>query len=151
MSVDLGWMSALDNQLKSSALPSGLATFAPCSSREAPWDNWRQWPHVTISLDLGSDGLSGYKALERKFKLSCDKIQDASHAANRDMILSLQQSGLYSLWLCLLINNNLPFGPKPGFASSSRVAGVPLLHLDSDVAGFVPFVSIHASGFAKAL
>jgi hypothetical protein len=106
------WMAALDNQLKSSVVPTGLATFAPSASGEAPWDNWRQWPHVTISLDLGSDGLSGYMALERKFKLNCDKIPDASHAANRDMILSLQQAGLYSLWLCLLINNNLPFGPN---------------------------------------
>jgi hypothetical protein len=93
------WMAALDNQLKSSALPTGLATFAPSASGEAPWDNSRQWPHFTMSLDLGSDGLSGYMALERKFKLKCDKIPDASHAANRDMIFSLQQAGLDSLWL----------------------------------------------------
>jgi hypothetical protein len=52
------WMAALDNQLNCSALPTGLATFAPSASREAPWDNWRQWPHLTISLDLGSDGLA---------------------------------------------------------------------------------------------
>jgi hypothetical protein len=108
------WMSAVDNQLKSSALAGGLAEFVWRADGAGDWGDWRRWPHLTCSLDLGSDGLSAYQALERKFVCNIDKLLDASHGTNRCMILGLQQSGLYSLWLRLMINNNLAFGPNRG-------------------------------------
>lgn len=58
------WMAALDNQLLVSSHCSGLRHFACGVGPD--WGDWRRWPHLTIVLDAGSDGLSGSFALERK-------------------------------------------------------------------------------------
>lgn len=65
-------------------------------------------------MDLGSDGLCAFHWLEfAPARLNIDKYADPSHGCNRCMILPLQVSELFSLFLVLLASWNLPFGPGP--------------------------------------
>ena len=41
-------------------------------------------PHANIAMDLGSDGNSGFHALERNFFLNIDQINDQNHGCNCD-------------------------------------------------------------------
>lgn len=103
------WLLNIDAQLRQCTHLGGLGHFVPGDG--PAWANWRDWPHITICCDLGSDGLSAYMALERKWKVSCDLLGDMSHSANRDVINSLKSCSLFSFWLCMLISWNVPFGP----------------------------------------
>ena len=64
------WCAHVDNQVRHSAGGPGVIEF---QRQDTPqWADWRLWPHLMIALDLGSDGLSGYMAMERKFLLNVD-------------------------------------------------------------------------------
>ena len=106
------WVSHLDNQLRVATGWGGLVFFQRRPS-SAVWkeSNWRRWPALVVSMDLGSDGNSAYHDLERKGGLFIDQIGDLSHAANRDTILALRSSGMFEWYLLMMTSWNLPWGP----------------------------------------
>lgn len=101
----------MDNQARIAGDKVGLAMFKPDGSSVWAPENWRSWPYVGISSDLGSDANAGYYALERLFELNCDQYNDVSHGLTRDLDLALKGAELWSFALCLVISMNLPHGP----------------------------------------
>jgi hypothetical protein len=104
------WADALDTQLRTSTVVSGLGYFGPNDALPS-WADWRSWPGLGIAQDQGSDGVSGFWALSYHFGLNVWQWPDASHGVNRDIDLSLKHCHLFGFWLCMLISWNLPFGP----------------------------------------
>ena len=106
------WCCNLDAQIRMSLGLPGLVFFCPDGDLARKRGHWTLWPHLGIAADYGSDGMSGYMSLERKFLLNVDWTGEPSHNANRDNIGALRESSLYSFWLCCLISWNVPFGPN---------------------------------------
>jgi hypothetical protein len=107
------WAFALDCQFKLSYGHVGLSLFQkpqPPKLMLGPWSNWRTWPHLNISQDLGSDGNTAFHGLERLFGLDCDQTNDECHACNRDLDLAIKHVDLWGYWLCLMISFNVPHG-----------------------------------------
>ena len=84
----------LDNQLRW-VTGQGLDRFK--HNPELPWD---KWPHLSVGMDLGSDGNTGYHALDRLLCLNVDMFNDGSHGCSRDVTLVLKALGLWGL-LCV--------------------------------------------------
>lgn len=106
------WLTNLDNQLRvSTVLPAGLGTFVPDDGRPL-WmpSNWRRWPHITISSDLGSDGLTATSALLYSFQANASRFADPSHGCARDNWVVLKGCGLYQYFLLMCVSFNLPYG-----------------------------------------
>ena len=49
------WIKAIDHQLQLAGLP-GLSLFEVSGEQEAP-QHWSRWRHLSIGMDMGSDGL----------------------------------------------------------------------------------------------
>lgn len=75
------------------------------------WLEWHKWPVLSVSMDLGSDGLSGWHALAYGKKMSIMQFPDPSHAGNLDVDMALRSAGLFQFWLLNMISFNLPYGP----------------------------------------
>lgn len=99
-----------DNQIRMSTPLPGLIYYKPDPSL-ARWSNWRSWPHLGISHDLGSDCLCASQALERKYKLCVTKCNDFDHATQRTLLDSLKSSGCHNFFLLMVVSWNLPNGP----------------------------------------
>lgn len=106
------WLRMLDNQFRGSIGLSGLAVFRPGDSQS--WASPFSWPYTAVAMDLGSDGNSGYHAMERTWSLNCDQYNDQSHGVNCDWSLMLGAVGARSMWILMLISWNMPFGPRRG-------------------------------------
>lgn len=57
------WLVTLDNQIQQCTRFNGLAHF---QWRDI-WLDWRRWPSVSMSVDLGSDGTSAWHSLAYHF------------------------------------------------------------------------------------
>ena len=68
--------------------------------------------HISIGIDHGPDGVSGYNALDNKFDCCVDLWGDPSHGGNRDVFKGLDAAGLKQWWQCQSISFNCPFGPN---------------------------------------
>ena len=99
-----------DNQIRQSTPLPGLIYYKPDPTL-ARWANWRDWPHLGISHDLGSDCLCASQSLERKYGLCVTKTNDFDHAAQRTLIESLKTAGVYDFFLLMVVSWNLPNGP----------------------------------------
>ena len=99
-----------DNQIRQSTPLSGLLFYKPDADLLLG-HNWRSWPHLGISHDLGSDCLCASHAAERLWKLNFSKFNDLDHACQRSLVDSLKSSGLYDFWLLMMVSWNLPNGP----------------------------------------
>ncbi|MFM7983045.1 MAG: hypothetical protein ACKPKO_27360, partial [Candidatus Fonsibacter sp.] len=85
----------------------GLVAFKPNPSA-AHWAHWRTWPHLSVAMDLGSDGLCAFDWREYgPHKLNVDKYPYPSHGANRCVISALLECELFTLALVMLISWNL--------------------------------------------
>ena len=58
------WCMAIDSQLRSVTACVGLLLFLVNAELKC-WQDPFTWPFLSVSMDLGSDGNSGYHALER--------------------------------------------------------------------------------------
>lgn len=78
------------------------------------WSSWRTWPHLLLSLDQGSDGLSGAHAAlyDQNLRLNCSAHYDPSHGSWRDIQGCIRDSGLYQWCLLGLCTMNLSHGPE---------------------------------------
>ena len=107
------WCVDLDNQFRHSTGHVGLKMFVKPKEAEGRWRNWRTWPYIALPMDLGSNGNSGYHALERHFKINTDQHNDPQHGCHRDLDNTLTQMQCSSYWFLQLIASNYGHGdPK---------------------------------------
>ena len=87
------WLLHTDNQLQVSTKFRGWVDFVATDA----WtrDSWASWPHCTVSLDQGSDGLSASFALEYFWKANCTRICDFAHGAHKDLQAALRACGMF--------------------------------------------------------
>ena len=90
----------------------GLRRFRP-DDRLDIWRDWRLWPHVSIVLDRGSDGVAGVAALlySKEHKLNCSVWFDNSHDGWRSVLEAVRDNGLYGFIILVMIACNLLEGP----------------------------------------
>ena len=106
------WLCNLDQQVMvSTAWADGLKHLRPIPE-DPVWDpkNWRQWPHLSIAMDLGSDGLCAVMAAMYKYGLNVSMRPDPSHNGCCDFDEALRVCGIKGFWLCMVISWNLPYG-----------------------------------------
>lgn len=103
-------LAELDNQLRVSTPLPGFCDLAT-DPNNARWHNWRSWPHITVTHDIGSDILCATHAAEQHSHLCWTKSLDVDHGAQRSLIEALQGAGVHELFLRMVLNWNLPCGP----------------------------------------
>ena len=103
------WLIALDNQIKTTTSRRGLVDF---QYNEKWGSDWRLWPCVGVSSDLGSDGVSAIHAMLYKYDISMYFFPDESHAIKNSFVQFLKDVKLWNLWLLFLISWNLEHGPR---------------------------------------
>ncbi|CAK0797975.1 unnamed protein product [Prorocentrum cordatum] len=105
------WCTALDNAMKHVTETDGLSYLRPDASDKWHDANWRNWPHMSLPMDLGPDGMAGCNALLYKWKLNLTRIDEFSHGSNNDLKVYLKEIGMWDLAILLFIHFNVPFGP----------------------------------------
>ena len=71
-------------------------------------------PYAVIPMDLGSDGNSGFHALERLWKLNVDQFNDQNHGVQRDWDNMLCELNAKGLMVLNTVRYNLAHGPRKG-------------------------------------
>lgn len=104
------WLLALDAQLRCSTVHPGLQYFM-YDLALPEWADWRRWPTLAVSMDLGSDRVAGYNALAHLYDGCVWQWPDPSHAAQRSFDQALRSTKLWDLWLLLMVSWNLEYGP----------------------------------------
>ena len=81
--------------------------------RGSHWEmaRWREWPHMNVGHDLGSDGLTGSSALLDKFDCNITRWPDFDHGLQRALVASLKSVYQYDLWVLLAVSWNFKHGP----------------------------------------
>ena len=107
------WLLAVDNAIKQSTSLPGLV-FAKYNSLSSVWrpQNWRKWPHATITIDQGGDGLSAMHALQYMMLVNVTALYDWCHGAQRDFHVAFKAIGHFSTMLLFLCIFNLAQGPE---------------------------------------
>lgn len=101
------WLYAVGNQLKSSLPCRGLKDFV---KSENSWTSWRDYRHLLISADQGSDGLSAISYL-RSLGVVVTYCPDFSHGSQNDFYDALKSTNLFPFWILMLVVYNLEHGP----------------------------------------
>lgn len=104
------WVMAMDNQLRVGTEWPGLARFR-FEEGGADWLHWADWPGLGLAMDLGADGVAGASALMYGFDCNVWAWPDPSHTCQRSFEAVLKETGLWSMWLLLLVSWNLEHGP----------------------------------------
>ena len=104
------WALALDNQIRVSTCRNGLKYFK-FELGASDWLRWDQWPGLGVSMDLGSDGVSGFSALAYHMDLNIWMWHDPPHAAQRSFDAVLREMKIWNFWLLMLITWNLEHAP----------------------------------------
>ena len=70
---------------------------------------WRRWPHISMSHDQGSDGLSGIQCLKYRpqLRLHITEWWDESHGPGNDTLNCWKDHALYSFIMVTMIVMNL--------------------------------------------
>lgn len=98
----------LDNQVRTITYLRGLVDFV----HDDTWGAWNTWKGVTLSIDLGSDGLCAAFAALYKYKMNIVLLPDESHSCKNSWQEVIRRLGLTDLWHLLTITANLEFGPR---------------------------------------
>lgn len=106
------FLQGLDNTVRVSTPLRGLSDFLRPSSGPLPpqWEAWPRWPHLSLAIDQGSDGLCGASWL-RHLGLNISLIPDWSHTCHNDYLDSLKDMQLFKFLVLLLVPLNLEHGP----------------------------------------
>lgn len=106
------WLLNLDSQISVSLPFNGLQEFQR-NAADPCWaaSSWHRWPHITVCIDQGSDGLSAVSYLRNSLEVNCSVIPDWSHGGHNDLYDSLKDQGLFSFWVMCLVCFNLEHGP----------------------------------------
>ncbi|CAK0876142.1 unnamed protein product, partial [Prorocentrum cordatum] len=103
------WLQNLDNQLNTCSDLEGLKDFR-IEDTTRDWVNWRC---LSVSLDLGSDGVCATNALTyfEELKINMLRFPDPSHGANRSIDHAINKTQLRGMWMLMMISFSLPHGP----------------------------------------
>jgi hypothetical protein len=99
-------------QIRESTSLRGLVEFADSDIKKKNLA-WRSWPHLSLSLDQGSDMLSMSHGLLYSDAICCNITMyfDPSHGANRDFWGSVEDLKLTGFMHLAMIIMNLNHGP----------------------------------------
>lgn len=105
----------VDNQIRVTTDWGGLR-FIQAPPQEnlancAGWSDWREWPHLSVTADQGSDGFAAIHALQRHFRCNLSYTPDASHGVHRDLMGALRSASLMEFMLLVMVAMNLQHGP----------------------------------------
>ena len=105
------FLASIDNQIRQCDWESpGLSMFQMDKSK-AVWADGREWPHLAIPHDQGSDQQCGVNALIYHYKLNCDRYPDGDHQAQRSVWQVLHATDLYPFWMLMTTAWNFVDGP----------------------------------------
>lgn len=81
----------------------GLSQFAIGASLEQP-SSWKQWRSLSLTMDLGSDGVSASNVLTyfSEVQLNVVQLPDPSHGCNRRIEHALVKSQLKGMWMLMM-------------------------------------------------
>lgn len=72
-------------------------------------ERWAHWPHLSIAMDQGADGISAAWLLQQK-AANISVFSDPSHGAWADTKQLLKDNQMFSWWLLLMVGWNVPHG-----------------------------------------
>lgn len=103
-------MVLLPQVLRSTEL-NGLGAFVHRAA-DAAWAprQWRGWPHLSIAMDQGSDGVCAVWWLQSQ-GVNLSVWCDPSHGAWADTKQSLKDTNLLGFWMLVMVGYNVPHGP----------------------------------------
>ena len=110
--ASLKFLKAIDNKLRVGTPWDGIAALVPDGSEQWLPENWRTWPHLSLCIDQGSDGLCPAHCMKYKLLANIDDWYCFSHGVHNDMNLRDQRCNVFNLKLIMLILLNLPHGPE---------------------------------------
>ena len=105
------WLIHSDNQIRVSSYWNGWQSFQRSDSAQWSDEAWASWPHVTASLDQGSDGLSASFSLEYYWHVNITRMADFSHGGHKDLQIALGAACLKDWNHVAMISANVPHGP----------------------------------------
>ena len=109
------WVATKDNMLRVGLGVEGLKHFQP-DVKLPLWSKARakQWPHLHLAQDQGSDGVCGTGVLLRKpeAKINCTEWWDEGHGSQNDFLNHIKKYDLMPFVLVTMCVFNLPFGPE---------------------------------------
>lgn len=114
--ISAGAPNCVEHQVRAATCREGLVFFAfpsDDSPEEAKREfaDWRLYPHLSVSIDQGSDGVAAAHALMYGMSVNMSLWCDPSHGVHRDIGLMLRGCQIYRLWLLLMIAMNVQHGP----------------------------------------
>ena len=102
-----------DNMIDVGTHWSGLVDFQ--FNAESPvWSdaNWRRWPHLSLSQDMGSDGCTAIHAAKFYCSLNVTEYWDESHGICNDINNEFKHRGLMPFVLLTMCAMNLAHVPE---------------------------------------
>lgn len=110
------WIRSVDNQLCLTTGLLGLHYF----SRPDPGGNsnsgggpisFDSWPHLSMAMDRGSEGVASLHFLQRHLSLNIEEVFDLAHDSWRDFQRVLREASLLPMWYMYMIAANVLQGP----------------------------------------
>ena len=145
------WCRTLDSQFQISSSLSGLDFFVR-KPNDSLWADCFNEPPAAIAQDLGSEGNTGFHALEREFKLNTEQWNDQNHANNCDWNGMMGSMGMVGAQLLNIVGWNIPFGPRAGERLRQHQMRSCLTKLyDNHTSPTVPLFGRHARGILESL
>jgi hypothetical protein len=94
----------MDNQLRVSSPNIGGLSYYFKDNLLPLWNesNWRNWPHLCVGMDQGSDGMSSGWAMLCYFVLCVTLCWDPSHGGNNDVKKAIDRVGLGDFWKLMM-------------------------------------------------
>ena len=108
------WLLAMDNVIRQHSDLPGLRHFSGPSSQDLKENRFPDpltWPHLSVSVDRGSDGVAALHYLQRKLRANVEPMWDSSHDSWRDFLRMLRENSLMPYWYVFLISVNVLHGP----------------------------------------
>ena len=103
------WLASIDHQL----ILAGLGGLKYWQQPKEDGDRGDPffWPRVSVSMDLGSDGLAAANFAQRALSLCMEVVPDPSHLVHRGIQSDLRDCGLWVLIQTAMLVFNTPHGP----------------------------------------
>ena len=96
------WLAKTDNQLRGSMTYLGWKTWQYDKDGE-DWKHPHEWPSITLTIDLGSDGLSASHQLNRNYDINVWVLGDFSHMKTCSFEAVSKALGFWGLGLRIVV------------------------------------------------
>ena len=97
-------------KVKQTTSLTGLDHFVLKDASHSEWSNWRRWPHLSVAIDQGSDGVASYWWLQ-SVGASLTVYWDFSHGCMSDWKNMLKDVDMWSFGVLMMCVWNAPCGP----------------------------------------